>query len=293
MEILFKYFMEYANNFTNSNSEEEKEICAQNIIRIITFIESLGKNKHIKDFKKIYKNIEKKSDFNNYYIESFNKLYEYKETEKFSIDEFKYIKDILKYIKTNYSVKYKKVEDTFLLNQFMGNDNYQNYKSKANIIISKDVDSCCLKLTDKNLIFLEESDMPTLMHEFIHLNDFNDKYAEFPSILAELSFCSYYKLGDSSYRLLYIEETNKITTKKFNKYNRENCIEDLMYCLGTLLSVGFIYQNGNSFKNVEEVIKIINNYQDNDIFYVMNKLNINDNDIINGFKNYRKILTKG
>lgn len=292
MEILLKYFIEYINAYTNTNSEEEKKTCAQNIISIISFIESLKKNKYTKNFQKLYKNIEKKLDFNSF-TESFYKKYEYKEEEKFSIDEFKYIKDIIKYIKTNYSVNYKSTKNILLLNDYMGNDNYLNYKSKVNIIISKNVDSCCLKLVDKNLIFLEEIDTPTLIHEFIHLNDFNEKYAEFPSILAELSFCSYYQLGDSTNGLLDIEYTNKITTKKFNKYNRENCIEDLMYCLGTLLSVPFIYKNGNSFKNVEEVIKIINNYQDNNIFFIMNKLNINDNDVINGFKNYRKILTRG
>lgn len=292
MGILFKYFTEYVNNFINSNIEEEKQLCAQNIIRIINFIEYLEKNKYTKIFQKSYKNIKNNPNFNHYIVSTKDKN-NYKEEEQFSIEEFKYIKDIIKYIKTNYSVKYKLTKDTSLLSNYMGNDNYQTYKNKFNIIISEYTESCCFKLTDKNLIFLEKLDMTTLLHEFIHLNSYNIKYTEFPSILAELSFCSYYKLGDPAYRLMNIENTNKISIKNFNKYDRNYYIEDLIYCLGALLSVGFIYQNGNSFKNVEEVIKIINNYQNYDIFYIMKKLNINDNDIINGFKNYRKILTKG
>lgn len=292
METLLKYFIGYIDSFNKIKCEKQQEKFAYNIIKIILFVNSMKKNKYTSEFNKIYKKLDNKKIYEIYEsMSSYEKSFD--EKEKFDLNEFEYIKNITKYISTNDELIYERNGNMTSLENYIGKINYEYYMNKVDIIVSHNIESCCLYLFDTNLIFIEKFDIPTILHEIMHVNKFHEKYSEFASILAELSYCSYYKIGDSGYRLNDIEYIKRLSSSKFRKNNREKYIVEFEYCLGTLLSIPFIYKNGNSFKNVEEVIKIINNYQDNDIFYIMNKLNLSNSDIIDGFKNYRKILTKG
>lgn len=291
MEKLIEYFNEYVLILYKSDNVSERKIAAHNILRIMHFVNTTKKNKYTIEFKRIYKNLLKEKDLKKIIISS-ESTFEYKEQDKFSIEEFNYIKDIIKYINADYEIDYKILNDLTKLKKYMGKYVYEKYMTNNDIIIDNKIDSCCLKLTDRNMVFLDKLDDAALIHELMHINVFNEKYSEFPSILAELSFCSYYKIGDSGFRLRDIDYVKTINKKMFDKCNREKYLEELVYCLGTLLSIAFIYKNGNYFKNVDDVINIIHNYQSEDIFNIMNKLNITDNDIINGFRNYKKILTK-
>lgn len=221
------------------------------------------------------------------------KYQDFKEEQKFNESEFEFMKEIVSHIDTTIFVGYKKCKNTDLLIDYMGYKKYLSLISNVYFIKTNDSNlNACLPLRTQNIIMLSSKENVTLLHELLHLKNISEKYAEFPSILGELSFASKYKLGDLSDRLEDISILKEITLKMFKKQNRLKYTVDLEYCIAILLAVPFIKNNGCSFENVLKVLDIINQYPNQDISFIMNKLNIKDTEIVESFKEYKKILIK-
>lgn len=126
------------------------------------------------------------------------------------------------------------------------------------------------------------------MHEEVR----ESKFDELPSIFSEISLSSYSKLGDYFKRINDIKELQKTTLKKYKKLKNKYYLELLRYVYGLVLSIAFVNINGNNSKNIDKIIEITNNDSEMNVFELLKKININENDIINGMNNYKKILTK-
>lgn len=204
-----------------------------------------------------------------------------------------FIKDISKYIKIDLINNNKIITDINLLNEYLKNtkficdinDFFKYYNSKLN-------NSYYLNLINEKIIALSDRNISTLVYEIVHGKVKKSKFDEFPSVFAECSLATYYKLGDYFKRIKDIRDVQKSRLQKDNKLKKLYYLQLLRYVYGLVLSIAFVNINGNNSKNIDKIIEITNNDSEMNVFELLKKLNINENDIINGMNNYKKILTK-
>lgn len=211
----------------------------------------------------------------------------------FSKDEYLFIKKILKHIKITPIANNKIITDINILNKYLKNSRLAgNVSNTFKYYNSRMSNSYFLNLNNEKVVALSNKNILTLLHEVVHTRVNESKFDEFPSIFSEISLSSYYKLGDYFKRINDIKELQKTTLKKYKQLKNKYYLELLRYVYGLVLSIAFVNINGNNSKNIDKIIEITNNDSEMNVFELLKKLNINENDIINGMNNYKKILTK-
>ena len=124
------------------------------------------------------------------------------------------------------------------------------------------------------------------MHSY-YTNNSKKIYIEVPSIVAEIALISKYNLSYQNYRI-------KELIRNKNHLNNENIdykmLIDISYSLGMLISIPFIYKYGNDLNIILDAINNIIENDNKNFSLILNELDINDNDIMDSFKNINKIL---
>ena len=229
--------------------------------------------------------------FFNSVLESFYNV-SLESSDIFSKDEYLFIKDISKYIKIDLINNNKIITDINLLNKYLKNtkficdinDFFKYYNSKLN-------NSYYLNLINEKIIALSDRNISTLVHEIVHGKVKKSKFDEFPSVFAECSLATYYKLGDYFKRIKDIRDVQKSRLQKYNKLKKLYYLQLLKYSYSLLLSIAFINNNGSDATNIDKIIEIVNENTKSSVFKLLNILNITEKDIITGMNNYKKILT--
>lgn len=291
MDAIIKKFKEYIDIYKKKENFDDKVLYALDIIKYYHFFIIEEKNFNMNMIDDFVANLRLKDNFFNA-IE--NDFYNNpKDLPTFSKEEYLFMKNLLKYIKFETISNNKKITDKKLLLNYLNNSIVKKDMESINIFYNYKLrDSYCLKLTNGKIIILENKNILTLLHEVVHTRVNESKFDEFPSIFSEISLSSYYKLGDYFKRINGIKEFQKTTLEKYKKLKNKYYLELLRYVYGLVLSIAFVNINGNNSKNIDKIIEITNNDSEMNVFELLKKLNINENDIINGMNNYKKILTK-
>lgn len=291
MDAIIKKFKEYIDIYKKAENFDDKVLYALDIIKYYHFFIIEEKNFSMNMIDDFVANLRLKDSFFNA-IE--NDFYNNpKDLPTFSKEEYLFMKNLLKYIKFENISNNKKITDKKLLLNYLNNSIVKKDMESINIFYNyKLSNSYCLKLTNGKIIILENKNILTLLHEVVHTRVNESKFDEFPSIFLEISLSSYYKLGDYFKRINGIKEFQETTLEKYKKLKNKYYLELLRYVYGLVLSIAFVNINGNNSKNIDKIIEITNNDSEMNVFELLKKLNINENDIINGMNNYKKILTK-
>lgn len=291
MDAIIKKFKEYIDIYKKAENFDDKVLYALDIIKYYHFFIIEEKNFSMNMIDDFVANLRLKDSFFNA-IE--NDFYNNpKDLPTFSKEEYLFMKNLLKYIKFENISNNKKITDKKLLLNYLNNSIVKKDMESIDIFYNyKLSNSYCLKLTNGKIIILENKNILTLLHEVVHTRVNESKFDEFPSIFSEISLSSYYKLGDYFKRINGIKEFQETTLEKYKKLKNKYYLELLRYVYGLVLSIAFVNINGNNSKNIDKIIEITNNDSEMNVFELLKKLNINENDIINGMNNYKKILTK-
>lgn len=291
MDAIIKNFKEYIDIYKKTENFDDKILYALDIIKYYHFFIIEEKKFSMNMVDDFVANLRLKDNFFNA-IE--NDFYNNpKDLPTFSKEEYLFMKNLLKYIKFENISNNKKITDKKLLLNYLNNSIIKKDMENINIFYNyKLSNSYCLKLTNGKIIILENKNILTLLHEVVHTRVNESKFDEFPSIFSEISLSSYYKLGDYFKRINGIKEFQETTLEKYKKLKNKYYLELLRYVYGLVLSIAFVNINGNNSKNIDKIIEITNNDSEMNVFELLKKLNINENDIINGMNNYKKILTK-
>ena len=168
-----------------------------------------------------------------------------------------------------------------------------NYLNTKIIYDSNFKTSYYVNLVQDDMILLKDSNIVTYIHEITHAytKQINNIYSETPSILIEKGLESFYKLGDNNNRIIDINSMHYFS-KGIVKNKKEQYQSYFMYVVGTIISISFINKYGNDFKTIKNGIDFINNNYNLDLIGMFKRLNLNEDDIYNGFKNKEKILIK-
>lgn len=291
MDAITKNFKEYIDIYKKTEDFDEKVLCALDIIKYYHFFIIEEENFNMNMIDDFVTNLRLKDGFFNVVENDFYN--NPKDLPIFSKEEYLFMKNLLKYIKFENISNNKTITDKKLLLKYLNNSIIKEDMESVNIFYNDKIsNSYCLKLTNGKIIILENKNILTLLHEVVHTRVNESKFDEFPSIFSEISLSSYYKLGDYFKRINDIKEFQKTTLKKYKKLKNKYYLELLRYVYGLVLSIAFVNINGNNSKNIDKIIEITNNDSEMNVFELLKKLNINENDIINGMNNYKKILTK-
>lgn len=168
-----------------------------------------------------------------------------------------------------------------------------NYLNTKIIYDSNFKTSYYVNLVQDDMILLKDSNIVTYIHEITHAytKQINNIYSETPSILIEKGLESFYKLGDNNNRIIDINSMH-FFSEDIVKNKKEQFQSYFMYVVGTIISIGFINKYGNDFKTIKSGIDFINGNCNLDLVNMFKRLNLNEDDIYNGFKNKEKILIK-
>lgn len=298
MEKLLEY-MKYYINLYNENSNDTEKLNIFKSIEVIYKVAScyMSNSKTYFEIRNIYCNFILGKD--NMFNELENYFEELNNIRLFKDDDIKYIFELLNIINKN-DLNYNYYKDNFnnenLFNYINGNKDYVsliNYIKDKTIKDKRFYCSCQLCLYKDILILLNNDSIIDYIHELTHIytRNINNGFIETPSILAELGLSSFYKLGDKYNR---INELNKYNNRHLNMIlsNKIDFQKDLEYMLGTIISLGFIYNNGNNFDVIKQAVDIISYNSNKSVTQIMNILNIKENDIVNSFKKKELILGK-
>ena len=168
-----------------------------------------------------------------------------------------------------------------------------NYLNTKIIYDSNFKTSYYVNLVQDDMILLKDSNIVTYIHEITHAytKQINNIYSETPSILIEKGLESFYKLGDNNNRIIDINSMH-FFSEDIVKNKKEQFQSYFMYVIGTIISISFINKYGNDFKTIKSGIDFINDNYNLDLVNMFKRLNLNEDDIYNGFKNKEKILIK-
>lgn len=168
-----------------------------------------------------------------------------------------------------------------------------NYLNTKIIYDSNFKTSYYVNLVQDDMILLRDFNIVTYIHEITHAytKQINNIYSETPSILIEKGLESFYKLGDNNNRIIDINSMHYFS-EGIVKNKKEQYQSYFMYVVGTIISISFINKYGNDFKTIKNGIDFINNNYNLDLISMFKRLNLNEDDIYNGFKNKEKILIK-
>ena len=168
-----------------------------------------------------------------------------------------------------------------------------NYLNTKIIYDSNFKTSYYVNLVQDDMILLKDSNIVTYIHEITHAytKQINNIYSETPSILIEKGLESFYKLGDNNNRIIDINSMHYFS-EGIVKNKKEQFQSYFMYVIGTIISISFINKYGNDFKTIKSGIDFINGNYNLDLVNMFKRLNLNEDDIYNGFKNKEKILIK-
>lgn len=298
MKMLLNYIEYYISIYNDSLDINEKILIINSIntiymIVVSSYIDVSDKYKDliIKEYNEFIKDKHTlKKDIMNYFMR-LNK-------ERLMSDEdIKYLFEISNKIDKNCINYIKDSTDKSMLDYYV-NDNlvYLNlfkYLIDKTIYDDKFSMSCSINLYKDNLLILNNKSIIDYIHEVTHIytRNINCIYVETPSIMAELGIESYYRLGDKHNR---IQNLNCIRNSLLNivLLDKINYQKELEYFVGTIISLAFIYNNGNDFNTIINGINTISYYSNYSFKNMLNILNISENEIIKSFKNKEKILNR-
>lgn len=295
--ITNKHILEYLKKliilYNNESNSIEKVKIARDIYNYVICVDYLSAFSNDIDF------IEFGDQFYEYYTKELQKhvklykafseektLEEYKNLEReadFNQDEISY----LLYLMSKVNIQGKKntklnSNPLILINEYLNNDKdtFEYFKSlKDNLWYNKSFsNSTALKLEkNKDIIFLNNYNISVIFHEFMHLYSnelINTKYKETAPIIGEVAINSYYGIRNNLDVLENFEYT---------------CLNNstFYYIMAFLISIPFIYKNGNDFNIVKQATEILVSNNNIDFMNMLNKLNIKEKDIIDSFNKKR------
>ena len=292
MDIITKKFQKCIENYKTTKDKKIKETYGFDIMTYYEFFLEEEKVFNMDAIDDLIVDLKLNDSFFNSVLKSFYDI-SLENSDIFTKDEYLFIKEISKFIKITPIKNNKIITDINYLNEYLKNTKFKRNMDKFfKYYNSKLSNSYYLNLINEKLIVLSDKNISTLVHEIVHGEVKECKFDEFPSIFAECSLASYYKLGDYFERIKDIKDVQKSKLQKYNKLKKFYYLQLLKYSYSLLLSIAFINNNGSDATNIDKIIEIVNANTKSNVFNLLNILNINENDIINGMNNYKKILTK-